>query len=169
MNEEQWQPCNRAPKPPLATIAESARSVAWVLALAAVLPTGVSGQVRPSGSELQLTAAVVLDRVEVKPLPLLDILLIPESGDTIRLATALNGTAHVDLPSGRYRLETPAPPTVRGLRYRWSLSLTQTAGRLQQLELTNANAAVDSVTGVDISTGAATAEAAVYARTFPSR
>jgi hypothetical protein len=93
-----------------------------------------------------LTAALVLDAVEVKPLPLLEFWLVHESGlDTVRLTTGLDGKAHAAPLGGRYQLVTPKPPVIRGVRYQWTQSLALIPGQVLALELTNANAQADSV------------------------
>lgn len=99
-----------------------------------------------SPATVDVMAAIVLDAVDVKPLPLLDLWLLAEGGaDTARFTTGLDGKVHATLRAGRYRLVTPKPPVIRGVQYQWSQVIAVAAGQALVLELTNSNATLDSV------------------------
>lgn len=95
---------------------------------------------------INLMAAVVLDAVDIKPIPLLEYDFVSASGrDTVRLTTALDGRAHASVAAGNYRVSTPKPPVIRGVRYSWTSSVAVIAGQAVSLEFTNTNATIDTV------------------------
>jgi putative serine protease PepD len=61
------------------------------------------------------------------------------------LRTALDGTIQQVLAAGRYQLTSVVPVELDGLRMRWALDTVLLAGQTLSLELTNANAIIDTV------------------------
>lgn len=94
-------------------------------------------------ARIDLTAALVLSDMTVRPLPLLEVRLIgaPDTTRHFSMRTALDGRAHELVPSGGYRIQGETP-VIDGKVYRWDVSVSVPTNGLT-LELTNANAAVE--------------------------
>ena len=107
-------------------------------------------QARLREGVLAVFAALIGEDLEVKPVPLLELeLTIPgDSGIVRSFRTGLDGKAEQTVPPGRYLLRTPTPTRFRGLSYRWNLDVRVVAGQRESMELTNANAQVDSSVAV---------------------
>jgi S1-C subfamily serine protease len=144
--------------------------------LTAVLLTAVpfisanplSSQQRPtprSGS-VEIAAALLVQELEVRPVPLLSLELWLES-DTVnktQLRTGLDGKAtHTGAP-GIYRLRSADSPLVGGNRYKWNLDFRIESGRTTRLELTNVNAQIDSSSRLTMAAREIAPEIALYER-----
>jgi len=101
----------------------------------------------PRQATVSVTAALVADQLQVRPVPLhqLELLRIPDTAVTVAFRTGLDGKVRQGIAPGRYRLRSVAPIELLGKSYRWDLPLTVNRGQVLELELTNANAIVDSV------------------------
>src|SRR4029453_13221191 len=122
---------------------------AWILCSLVVSAGRLSAQ-QPAGAttgSLRVTAAIVGPNLTVKPVPLHDFRLEPTAGGgSIEFRTALDGTAQQALPPGRWHLVSVKPAEVDGKRYSWSLDTLVAIGQPLSLELTNANAVLDTST-----------------------
>ena len=70
----------------------------------------------------------------------------PPSREPRRILTTLAGTADVSLRPGRYAVESDQPVAFGGKTYEWSQRIDIVAGRNATLELTVANASIDTGT-----------------------
>lgn len=118
---------------------------------------------------LEIRVAVVDSNANVKPIPLHGLTLRPlnDSSRCDTVATALDGRATKSLPAGGYALESLKAVFSDGTRYRWRVVVQSSAGRVTTVELTNANALVDTaaVVGASGSSGRQVApEMQVYGR-----
>jgi len=100
----------------------------------------------------KVRAALVLDNLEVRPVPLHAFRLVgrPDSALTIRGRTGLDGTAEGEAPTGSYLLISDAPARAGGVAYSWSVPIAIKAGGSVQIELTNVNATFDSTIVTDL-------------------
>src|SRR5918999_532991 len=101
---------------------------------------------RPAAAPLNVTGAIVLGDMTVRPLPLLGLELVSVSDSTnrVELRTGLDGKVVKSLTPGAYRLRSTSDVALEGKRYRWDLQV-EVAASGASLELTNANAIVDVV------------------------
>ena len=109
--------------------------------------------VQPQGEitvPVRITAALVGSDLSVRKLPQLDLLLIGPRGDTVHLATDLNGEAGGNFSPGVYRIESAAIVELQGVRYRWGIYVPVQVG-MRQVELTQKNATVETPTGQTVS------------------
>lgn len=127
------------------------KRVSTWLALTSSLLSGTGNllaQQRPSRGTLEVVAALVAEELAVRPVPLLELLLVRREQatpmDTLRVRTGLDGRVSVEVETGSYDIRSAAPTRLGGRSYSWGITLTVPAGRTTRLELTNANAAVDS-------------------------
>jgi S1-C subfamily serine protease len=67
----------------------------------------------------------------------------PQTRETRRIVTNIDGTADVRLRPGRYVVESDQPIALQGQAYRWRQTLDIVAGRDSTLDLTTANAVVE--------------------------
>lgn len=108
----------------------------------------------PSSSEIsvpvRITAALVGSDLSIRKLPQLDLLLIGPRGDTVRLATDLNGETGGNFAPGVYRIESATPVELQGQRYRWGIYVPVQVG-MRQVELTQKNATVETPGGSTVS------------------
>jgi hypothetical protein len=65
-------------------------------------------------------------------------------GESIRLRTGLDGKAVQEAPAGRYHVKSILPVTLDGRAYLWNEPVVIKNGQTTSIELTNANAHVDS-------------------------
>lgn len=108
-----------------------------VVVVWAVLALAVCGQ---STVSVLVRAALVNDRLDQKPVPLLQVHFQPAAGGAgVTATTGFSGRVRVRLQPGPYTLTTPTPVTFDGASYRWRLTLT-IAGASQEIDLSNANA-----------------------------
>ena len=70
----------------------------------------------------------------------------PATAAPRRVLTARDGTADIRLRPGNYTVESDQPVAFHGKSYQWTLMVDVVAGRDAVLELTAANAEVESVT-----------------------
>jgi len=98
---------------------------------------------------LEVTAALVGSELQIRPIPLLR-LEIWLQADTSRteLRTGLNGHATWTAAPGNYHLRTPATAPIEGKAYSWLVDFRLDPGKVTRLELTNANAQIDSSVAV---------------------
>ena len=126
------------------------RSVVLGLAMLG-LARGMTAQSTETGT-WRVRAAIVLNGVEVKAVPLHAFRLVrqPDSSVTISGRTGLDGVAEGVAPAGSYVVISDAPVRAGGVAYAWRVSLDVAKGRLVDLELTNLNATIDSTIVLDI-------------------
>jgi S1-C subfamily serine protease len=108
-------------------------------------PAGIDSSVA-----VRITAALVGTDLTVRKLPQLDLLVIGPRGDTVRLATDLNGEAAGNFIPGVYRIESAQQVELQGQRYRWGIYVPVQVG-MRQVELTQKNATVETLTGATVS------------------
>ena len=85
----------------------------------------------------------------------------PQTRETRRIVTTIDGTADVRLRPGNYIVESDQPVALQGMAYRWRQTLNIVAGRDSALDLTVANAVVEPI-------AAGTADANAPLATDPS-
>lgn len=90
-----------------------------------------------------VTAALVDDQMQVRPVPLHGMIVATSDGDTISARTGSDGKVTVAVPAGACTIRSVAPALFQGRRYRWALSVRVSAGRTLELALTNDNAAIE--------------------------
>src|SRR4029453_161259 len=78
----------------------------------------------------------------------------PASAPPRRIVTTLDGLADVQLRPGSYTIESDKPTAFHGKAYQWTQTLTVRAGREATLELTAANAEVETVSASNTTAGA---------------
>src|SRR6185295_19318927 len=78
----------------------------------------------------------------------------PATAAPRRIVTALDGTVDVRLRPGNYTVESDQPMVFQGKAYIWTQTLDIHAGRDATLELTAANAEVESVSAATTASGA---------------
>ena len=79
----------------------------------------------------------------------------PASAAPRRIVTTLDGVADVQLRPGSYTIESDKPSAFHGKAYQWTQMVTVRAGRETTLELTAANAEVETVAASNATAGAA--------------
>jgi S1-C subfamily serine protease len=100
----------------------------------------------PLFGTLSVIAALVGENLEVKPVPLhaLDLVSDAAAGEKIAIRTGLDGKRVQRAPSGSYHLRSMASVTIAGRAYSWNEQVVIRNGQTTTIELTNANAHVDS-------------------------
>lgn len=95
---------------------------------------------------LSVTAALVGENLEVKPVPLHALALVSDAGaaEKIAIRTGLDGKSVQQAPAGSYHLKSMAAVTLAGRAYMWDEPVVIRSGQTTAVELTNANAQVDS-------------------------
>ena len=68
-----------------------------------------------------LTAALVDQEMQVRPVPLYSLVLASSLGDSVTVRTDLSGKASITLSPGSYTLSSFTPALFQGNRYRWLL------------------------------------------------
>ncbi|HLM69168.1 MAG TPA: trypsin-like peptidase domain-containing protein, partial [Longimicrobium sp.] len=116
------------------------RAALPLLAAFAIPATLVSQTATPSAAPLRIRTAVVMEDLSVRAIPQLDLLLISESADTVRVTTDLNGAAEVRLKPGEWKVQSAAPFTWAGDEMVWSQEVAVAAGEGARIDLTNRNA-----------------------------
>lgn len=92
-----------------------------------------------------ILVALVGDNLVVKPVPLYSLTFRPVGTDsTLSTRTGLDGAASVSVHPGSYMLASASPAVLDGKRYTWSVPVAVLSGVVTHVELTNANATVDS-------------------------
>ena len=113
-----------------------------ILAFAA--PAAISGQ-----TLVVLHIRATLTDANGQPRPLARHALLisddPQTQETRRIVTSIDGTADVRLRPGRFVVESDQPVALEGKAYRWRQTLDIVAGRESALDLTVANAVVESI------------------------
>ena len=112
--------------------------------LACAAPAAISGQ-----TLVVLHIRGVLTDATGQPRPLARHALLisdePQTQETRRIVTGIDGTADVRLRPGTYVVESDQPVALQGKAYRWRQSLEIVAGRDSSLDLTVANAVVEPI------------------------
>ena len=117
---------------------------ALVLAILAVAPAASSGQTLVV---LHIRAVLTDAAGQPKPVARHAILISddPQTQETRRIVTSIDGTADVRLRPGHYVVESDQPVALQGKAYRWRQTLDIVAGRDSALDLTVANAVVEPI------------------------
>jgi S1-C subfamily serine protease len=97
-----------------------------------------------SSVTVRIRAAVIGNDLSVRAVPQLDLLVIGPRGDTVRLATDLDGVASRTFKRGIYRIESTQPIELNGNRYRWGIYSPIEPG-MGSIELTQKNAQVEVI------------------------
>jgi S1-C subfamily serine protease len=103
-----------------------------------------SAEAKPPGT-IRITAALVDQEMQVRPVPLHSLLVASASGDTLAARTGLDGTATLSVPPGEYTIMSAVPALFQTHRYRWTTRVTVLAGGNREVALTNDNAATEEV------------------------
>lgn len=116
-----------------------------VLAILAVAaPTAISGQ-----TLVVLHVRAVLTDATGQPKPVARHALLisddPQTRETRRIVTRIDGTADVRLRPGTYVVESDQPVALQGRAYRWRQTVDVVAGANPALDLTVANAVVEPI------------------------
>src|SRR5437667_3160539 len=115
---------------------------------------------------VEVVAAIVGGEMQIRPIPLLS-LEVWRGAETARtsLRTGLDGHATATLPAGDYHLRTAQTPSIGGKRYQWVTDVHVSADKVAHVELTNANAQIDSTLVATATTARSIApEIALYDR-----
>ena len=131
----------------------SHRSRTLVAGAVLLMPTVAAAQSRsatvfapPSTGTIAIRTAIVLPDYTIKPLPLLTVSARSiDRADVISGRTDLEGRLSMTLPVGRYTLVARPSQPIGGRTFAWSVPITVQGSSTQAIELTNANAASDSV------------------------
>ena len=78
----------------------------------------------------------------------------PQTQETRRIVTSIDGTADVRLRPGHYVVESDQPVALQGKAYRWRQTIDVVAGRDSSLDLTLANAVTESIDPASTNAGA---------------
>jgi len=90
--------------------------------------------------------AVVLADYSVKPLPLLNVVARrTDRSDSASAQTDLDGRVTLPLRVGTYTVRAKSVQPIAGKSYTWSVAVTVRPSRAELVQLTNANASIDSV------------------------
>ena len=112
--------------------------------LACAAPAAISGQ-----TLVVLHIRGVLTDAIGQPRPLARHALLvsddPQTRETRRIVTSIDGTADIRLRPGTYVVESDEPVAIQGKAYRWRQTLTIVAGREAALDLTVDNAVVEPI------------------------
>jgi S1-C subfamily serine protease len=82
--------------------------------------------------------------LNVKAVPLHELRFAKDTAQIARVRTGFDGTVRATLPAGAYRLESIEPVKLGEVAYRWVAAVQVTRGQTTDIELSNANAIVDS-------------------------
>src|SRR6266576_1795977 len=146
------------------------RAVAAFALLSLGVPLQLLTQQRhpqPRTGSIDIAAALVIGGLEVRPVPLLslEIWSARDSSTRTTLRTGLNGQAVFTGTAGPYHLRSAKTPIVDGKAYTWLVDFVIAPGKVPRLELTNANAQIESTTVTAPAPGRAIApEMALYER-----
>jgi S1-C subfamily serine protease len=112
--------------------------------LACVAPVAISGQTLVV---LHIRGSLTDANGQLRPLARHALLISdePQTQETRRIVTSIDGTADVRLRPGHYVVESDQPIALQGKAYRWRQSVDVVAGQDPSLELTVANAVTDAV------------------------
>ena len=101
----------------------------------------------PRQATVSITAALVAEELHVRPVALhqLELVRVRDTTATIAFRTGLDGKARQTIAPGSYRLRSLVATQLLGRTYRWDLPITVSRGQVLEIELTNVNAVVDSV------------------------
>lgn len=117
----------------------------FLLCCLVIRQVGAQGRMAGSSSPaatLTMTVAIVMDNLDVKPVPLFELWLTPASGGEPRtFRTKLDGSVVAVVSPGSYWVEGAQPVVLAGKSYEWKVPINVRAGDTQ-VELTNANATV---------------------------
>jgi len=137
------------------------------LALLVLIATRISAQQPARRGSVEVLVALVADELQVRPVPLYGLELLLKSDTTVRtpLRTGLDGRVSSPVASGTYALRSVAPAILGGLTFRWVVPVVVERGKTTHIELSNANAQIDSVPVSPVTTSRQIApEIAVYER-----
>jgi S1-C subfamily serine protease len=115
---------------------------------------------------VEVVVAIVGEEMQIRPIPLLS-LEVWRGTDTARTSvrTGLDGHATMTLPTGDYHIRSAQTPSIAGRRYQWVTDVHVIADKVTHVELTNANAQVDSTIVATVTTARSIApEIALYDR-----
>ncbi len=99
----------------------------------------------PSASSVSVMAALVGSNLEVKPVALHALQLVPVAGGApVGFRTGLDGRAIQAVPPAAYWLESVQPVSLDGHMYHWRVPVELSPGQALAVELSNANAVPDS-------------------------
>jgi len=84
----------------------------------------------PQQAAVSVTAALVAEQLQVRPVPLyqLELVRISDTTATVAFRTGLDGKARQAIAPGSYRLRSVAPVELLGKKYRWNLLLRVSRG-----------------------------------------
>ncbi len=108
-------------------------------------PAGAGQAPRRATGRLEIVAAVAAADLSVRPIPKFAFRVVadpaPTMGEVVaQITTGFDGRAGLDLPPGRYRLQSAQPLTWEKSDLAWDLPFEVTAGRTTSLEVSSDNA-----------------------------
>lgn len=119
-----------------------------------------SGPVTQTTGTIRILAALVGKNMEVTPVPLHLLRLMPAHGDTVSLRTSLDGRATLNVPPGPCELASLSSVSFLGALYRWDIMVSIVAGETTEITLTNDNALMVAEKDSSIQDGPASSDPA---------
>lgn len=123
---------------------------------------------------VKIHSAVVVKDLEVKPIPLTEFILVPDSikqipkdqliGRAFDLRTDLAGWASLEVPRGDYQIMIKQPVIIGLKKYDWNLMVNATVPETVLVELTNLNAIISDAPDTTKPKRHISDEAALYQR-----
>jgi S1-C subfamily serine protease len=116
-------------------------------------------------TSVTVAVAIVGENASIKPIPLLELKLIPSDGrsaEPVIVRTGLDGTATAAVPVGTYVVSNSAPVVVDGKQYNWTVPLDAAAAGAGRLELTNLNARYETAASAPVRARQMAPEMEVY-------
>ena len=125
-----------------------ARWFVTVAAFASLILTGPTIHAQ-SPVTVQIVAMLVDSELSVRAVPRHALTIASSGGASQRVVTGLDGKVQLQLPAGKYTIESERPVDFQGKSYRWSLPIAVTGPTTQILELSTDNAVVELTAGSD--------------------
>jgi len=98
----------------------------------------------PQAGTLAARVAIVTADLSVKPVPKQKFAIVAQDAAPIEAVTGFDGTLHMTLAPGLYRIRSAAPIDLEGRRLTWDVGFEIKAGGTTTIELSNDNALVEA-------------------------
>jgi S1-C subfamily serine protease len=102
------------------------------------------GSVAAKTGTISITAAIVDEEIQVRPVPLHAIIVASAHADTFTVRTRQDGTVSISVPVGKYVLRSLTPMLFQGQRYQWNVRVEVEADKVLEVALTNDNAEIEA-------------------------
>lgn len=120
---------------------------------------------RPDSGDVEVTAALVMADLQVRPVPLHKLqLLRGDSSVVLEFSTGLDGKALRRVAVGTYVIRSLDPARLQDSSYRWTISVVVTRASTARVELTNANASIEVSKAALVGAREIAPEVALYQR-----